>query len=169
MTRHPYVFAIALLAAFPASAINKCHIDGKMVFQDAPCPGKGETVIVKPASGYQRAAETHGGDKPLNEAQRIEENIAASQRDRRRRELTERQVPGAEQAIRAHLKACEAEQARLEMAKGRYVQNLYGKTDAAQRAAEQAAAAARCQTRDRELREQHTKLLAECKDLGGCN
>lgn len=104
----------------------------------------------------------------MTEAQRIEEGIAASQKDRRLRELNEREVPGAENAIRANLAACEEEQRRLEMAKGRYVQNLYGKTDAAQRAAEQAAAASRCDTKDRELRERAAALRGECQKLGGC-
>ena len=50
----PAVFlGAALLAAAPAWAINKCTgADGKVVFQDAPCAGKGETLDVRPASGH---------------------------------------------------------------------------------------------------------------------
>lgn len=46
------LFAAALLAASPAWAINKCKgPDGKISFQDAPCPGQGEKIDVRPASG----------------------------------------------------------------------------------------------------------------------
>lgn len=104
----------------------------------------------------------------MTEAQRIEAAVAESQKDRRRRELVEREVPAAASAIQVNINQCQEEQDRLERSKGQYVQNLYGKTDAAQKAAEQAAAAARCNTKDRELRERHALLLAECRKLGGC-
>lgn len=165
------VIVLCCLAVSPAWAINKCTIDGQVVFQDAACPGKGETLTVRPASGAARTvapSEASDDRRPMTEAQRLEEGIAASQKDRRLRDLKEREVPGAEAAVRANLVACEEEQRRLEMAKGRYVQNLYGKTDAAQRAAEQAAAASRCDIKDRELRERAALLRAECQQLGGC-
>ena len=39
------VFAVALLMAAPCWAINKCTSpDGKVMFQEAPCPGTGITV-----------------------------------------------------------------------------------------------------------------------------
>ncbi|MDO9031749.1 MAG: hypothetical protein Q7V09_15050 [Hydrogenophaga sp.] len=177
-SRYTVVLACAIAgAAFtsPTWAINKCtQPDGSIAFQDAPCAGKGEALNVRPASGAVRAAPAPTGSvaelaaKQQTEAQRIESNIAASQKERRLRELTEREVPQAYGAIRAHAQACKDEQDRLEQAKGRYVQNLYGKTDAAQRAAEQAAAAGRCDTKDRELRERHATLRAECQQLSGC-
>ena len=179
-THFTKVLACALFgsALFYSSAwaVNKCTgPDGAVVFQDAPCAGKGEALTVRPASGAARAAPAPAGSgveapaKPQTEAQRIESNIAASQKERRLRDLTEREVPRADGAIRAHAQACKEEQDRLEQAKGRYVQNLYGKTDAAQKASEQAAAAARCDTKDRDLREWHARLKNECQQLGGCN
>jgi hypothetical protein len=160
-----------LLVSLDAWAVNKCTgPDGAVVFQDAPCAGKGESLNVRPASG---AAKTQpvaaAGDAPKqSNAQRMEEQVAASQKERRLRDLVQREVPNAESAIYAHMQACKEEQARLERAKGYYVQNLYGKTDAAQRAAEQAAAAGRCDTKDRELRERFAAAKAECVKLGGC-
>jgi hypothetical protein len=53
--------AVIALFAFinsAAWAVNKCSIDGKTVFQDAPCPGKGETMVVRPASGRGTGAAT---------------------------------------------------------------------------------------------------------------
>ncbi len=46
------LLAAALAVGTPAWAINKCTgPDGKTVFQDAPCAGKGERIEVRPASG----------------------------------------------------------------------------------------------------------------------
>lgn len=45
------IASCTLAMSAPALAINKCTIDGQVVFQDAACPGKGETLVVKPASG----------------------------------------------------------------------------------------------------------------------
>ncbi len=168
--RSGVLLSLACLAASPAWAVNKCTIDGRTVFQDAACPGKGEQLTVRPASGSAptQSADGAASTKPQTEAQRLEANVAASQKQRRLRELEQREVPGADFAIRSHLQACQAEQSRLERAKGAYVQNLYGKTDAAQKASEQAAAAARCDTKDRDLRAASAGLRAECQQLGGC-
>lgn len=164
--------AALVLAVSPSWAINKCTgPDGKVVFQDAPCAGKGEAVTVRPASGASRAAASPSeapDQKPLTEAQRIEQQVAASQKERRLRGLTQREVPGAEAAVQQNLSACAAEQERLKSGQYTYVQNLYGKTHAAQVAAEMAAAASRCETRDRELRARADQLKAECRQLGGC-
>lgn len=167
-------FISSITTTSPAWAVNKCVIDGQLVFQDAPCPGKGETLVLRPALGAAKGPTTlapvsgDGPSKPMSEAQRLEANIAASQKQRRLRELEQRQVPDADLAIRSHLQACKDEQDRLERAKGQYVQNLYGKTDSAQRASEQAAAAARCDTKDRDLRATAAAIRSECQQLGGC-
>lgn len=43
------VLAAALLAALPAWAVNKCTgPDGKVVFQDTPCTGEGESWMCAP-------------------------------------------------------------------------------------------------------------------------
>lgn len=161
---------VALLATGQAQAINKCTgPDGSTVFQDAPCAGKGESITVRPASGPAAAVQqTTPAEPKQSEAQRLEAGIAKSQRERRLRDLQEREVPRAEAAIQSHIAACQKEQADIEARKYRYVQNLYGKTDAAQAAAEQSAAAARCDTKDRDLRANAERLRRECIELGGC-
>ena len=157
-----------LCGAVPAWAVNKCvGPGGAVVFQDAPCAGKGEALTVRPASGSGPTA-AEPGTSATSEAQRIENQIADSQRDRRRRELTERLVPQADQAIINNMNACAQEQERIQRDQYAYVQNLYGKTHAAQRASELAASAARCELRDRELRDRAQALRAECRALGGC-
>ena len=53
----------------------------------------------------------------------------------------------------------------MEAEQYRYVQNLYGKTHAAQVASEMAAAAALCDTKDRELRDALAVVQQECAAL----
>lgn len=52
----------ALLSASPAWAINKCVQDGRVVYQEAACPGSGEIVgnevARREAEARQRKAET---------------------------------------------------------------------------------------------------------------
>lgn len=164
--------AILCIAA-PVWAVNKCvGPGGAVVFQDAPCDGKGETLTVRPAAGSGASASVPEGTgtaaKPTTEAQRIERQIAESQVERRLRDLTTRLVPQADQAVINNLKSCEQEQARIKSDQYAYVQNLYGKTHAAQRASELAASASRCDMKDRELRADAEALRAECRELGGC-
>lgn len=170
MTIRVALIALTCLAVSPAWAINKCtQPDGSVAFQDAPCAGKGVELTVRPSSGAARVAPASSdGTQPQTNAERIEGQIAASQKERRLRELTQREVPGAEAAIQRHLSNCKAEQERIERDKFAYVQNLYGKTHAAQKASEMAAAAARCDTQDRELRAVEERLRKECRQLGGC-
>lgn len=57
MIKPVFFLAATLVSIAPAWAINKCTgPDGKTVFQDAPCAGKGEKIEVKPASGSAVAA-----------------------------------------------------------------------------------------------------------------
>lgn len=148
--------------ALPAAAINRCiEADGKTVFQDAPCAGAGGRIEVKPASGGGRPQAAGG----VTEADRIEAQIKDSQRQSRRIDLRDRVLPRAKQEYEAHRSWCEAELRRLDDEQYRYVQNLYGKTHAAQIASEKAAASSRCDTRARELREQVISLEKECVNL----
>lgn len=77
-------------------------------------------------------------------------------------------MPQAVAAVDTHRRACEQEQKDLASGQYKFRQNLYGKTHAAQVASEMAAASARCDTRDRELKEQQEVLQSECATLGGC-
>lgn len=62
--------AVALLATAPAWAINKCKgPDGKVTFQDAPCPGQGEKIDVRPASGHAVRASLPTPSAPATPSQ----------------------------------------------------------------------------------------------------
>lgn len=171
------ICAAALLAlCVPAMAINKCTgPDGKVVFQDAACYGKSETLDVRPASGKDpvaapssSAAPAAGAARPGTEAQRIEAQIAASQGDRRKRELEQRLVPDAFAAINQQRTQCDGELKALQARKAYASNNLAGATWEASLSSEMTAIATRCGTRNTEVRDDHAALVKECRALGGC-
>lgn len=51
----------AALVCCQAWAVNKCTIDGQVVFQDTACPGKGEAIKVSPASGHAQTVTANEG------------------------------------------------------------------------------------------------------------
>lgn len=169
-----YLAAVFLAAAQPAWAINRCTGPGGQVsYQDAPCvAGTGTAIQVRPASGHAQPAASTASDpaapKPMTEADRLNKMSDQSAKERRLRQLQTLDVPNARARIDQHRAACAREQRALENDQYRYVQNLYGKTHAAQRASEMAAAAATCDTQDRELNKTLDALVKECQELGGC-
>lgn len=160
-------------AAAPAWAVNKCiGPGGAVVFQDAPCAGKGETITVRPATGSGPAAAAAEFKptpaKPATDAQRIEQQIAESQKARRLQELQVRLVPEAETAINRQRIQCDRELAALSAKKGRANNNLAGATWEASISSEMNAVATRCDTKARDLKDEADRLRAECRELGGC-
>ena len=146
---HTAVAALLLAAGTPTWAVmHKCtQADGRITYQDKPCEnGKGEAIDVRPATGVKPVQEAAvDGKKPPTEAERLDPNTQ-----------TER--------VR-HRYQCTEQQKSLQERQYAYKQNLYGKTHAAQIASEMAAAAALCDTRDRELGENLQKLHDECVAL----
>lgn len=166
-----------LLAALgaPAWAINKCTgPEGNVTFQDAPCSGKGEKMNVRPASGDVAAPQAiaspavNAPDKPRTEAQRIEAQISDSQRKRRRTELEVRLVPDAQGAINFQRTQCDRELKALQNKKGFANNNLAGATWETSISSEMTAVATRCDTRNREVKDDLDALRKECEELGGC-
>lgn len=167
--------ALLCMAAGSSWAINKCtQPDGSVAFQDAPCAGKGEALNVRPASGHAKpidpVATTEGelAPKRQTEAQRIEGKVAASQKERRLKELEARLVPDAESAIYRSREQCTREMKALQLKKQQAANNLAGATWEGSISGEMTALATSCDTKNRELREDATALRAECRDLGGC-
>lgn len=67
--------AAALSAVIaPASAVNKCTVNGKTVYQDAPCHGGGTAVDARPNGAFgeavpttpSRRSQSRGDDAPVN-------------------------------------------------------------------------------------------------------
>lgn len=71
-------FKVAILLAatvgvVPVWAINKCTgSDGAVVFQDAPCSGKGEALTVRPGSGHANASTAASAARTKTEVAGIE-------------------------------------------------------------------------------------------------
>lgn len=165
------IFALVLtVLSASAWSVNKCTgPDGATVFQDMPCAGKGEQVNIRPAAGHAASpVNTDPDTRQVTEAERIEKQIADSQRGRRKQDLQERLVPNAKAMLQQHRRGCEQKQASLSGSQYEYKQNLYGKIHAAQVASEMAASAAACDMKERELKSTLDSLLSECAALGGC-
>ena len=172
---HHSLLAAALLSALcaPVWAVNKCTgPDGRVAYQNEPClTGKSEALTVRPAAGMAPPAPPPSeqslppSSSPMTEAERIEAQFTQSQKDRRKRELEETYVPQARGAVNQHRASCADKQKQLEASQYAYKQNLFGKTHAAQMASEMAAAAATCDTKDRQLTERLNALRKECETL----
>lgn len=64
--------SLLLTTVSPAWAVNKCTIDGKVIFQDAPCIGQGEVLNVRPASGHSNASSAEAAAKTRVEIAKVE-------------------------------------------------------------------------------------------------
>jgi hypothetical protein len=87
MNKIAALFALGCLVASPAWAVNKCTIDGKTVFQDAACPGKGEAITVRPASGHAQPSTANSA------AMKAKSELAALNRRAEVRGAIERREP----------------------------------------------------------------------------
>ncbi|OGB19471.1 MAG: hypothetical protein A2W72_01545 [Burkholderiales bacterium RIFCSPLOWO2_12_67_14] len=94
------LLALTCLAVSPAWAINKCTIDGRVVFQDAPCPGKGETLVVRPASGRGASAAPPQTPPPAADAPAIAPATAPAQ------PLTQGNRPAAKSPLEVEADMC---------------------------------------------------------------
>ena len=163
------LLAALLLAAIigPVQAqVNKCTgPDGKVTFQDGPCSNKGGAIQVRPASGNTPAT---AAPQKQTEADRLNALTAASQRERRKADLDERMVPYAKAAIVNEQMQCDAQLKALQSKKRSANNNLAGATWEGSISAEMTAVATRCDTRNRDLREDFSTLKKECVALGGC-
>lgn len=158
--------AAALAICAPAHAINKCTgSDGKVVFQDAPCSGRGETLEVKPASGSAPKtpappAAAQAAAKPAASAEGV-----FGESWQRKTYLENRGIPDTYATINAEKQACERRVANLRAQQGSANNNLAGATYLQSLAAEMQATATMCDTRSRELQTQLESMKAELKAL----
>lgn len=159
------LLAAALAVGTPAWAINKCTgPDGKTVFQDAPCAGKGEKIDVRPASGS--AASPPPATAPAPGArQAVAKEGAFGESWQRRTYLENRGIADARGAIVAHQNQCDAKQKELAAKKGQARNNLAGATWEQSISTEMQAAATLCDSKQRDLRAQLESLEKELKEL----
>lgn len=171
----PAIFlTAALIAAAPAWAINKCTgPDGKTVFQDAPCAGKGEKIEVRPASGGAPSAAPAAASTPLAAAQTATAAATPSSKKegafgeswQRRTFLENRGIADARGAVQSHQAQCDAKQRELASKKNLANNNLAGATWEQSISAEMQAAATICDSKGRDLRAQLEGLEKELREL----
>lgn len=163
---------LAMTVSMPAAAINKCiGADGKAVYQDAPCTGRGETITVRPASGHRAALTASPVAQPPSDVATPSTQVAAKKEGafgaewQRRTFLENRGVPDARAAIEAHRRDCGAQQAALASKKQKSANNLAGATWEQSISAEMQAAATICDGRARDLRASLDALEKELREL----
>ena len=162
-----------------AWAINKCtDANGKLVYQDAPCgnASKSEIVTIRPSSRgtatpLPQAVSTQDGaatTNALTPVQKMEAQIADSQRSRKAQEYELVIVPRAHGAIFRQHKQCEQDMKDLQDKKALAKNNLAGATWEGSISGEMNAVATRCDAKERDLKEELETVKKECKALGGC-
>lgn len=168
------ILTIALMVlaiATPAEAINKCFgVDGKAVYQDAPCAGRGETIVVRPASGHRAAVAAASEPSPNNVISPSVKGAAKKEGAfgetwQRRTFLENRGIRDARAEIEAHRRTCAAQQADLTSKKTRSMNNLAGATWEQSISTEMQAAATICDGRARDLRANLEALEKELREL----
>lgn len=158
------LFAAALLISAPAWAINKCKTpEGKTVFQDAPCVGKGEQIVVKPASGSAPVAPAPVAAAPAAPAKKKEGAFGESWQ--RKTDLESHLISSARGELNGHLRACDAQQRQLASKKSQARNNLAGATWEQSISAEMQAAATTCDTKARDMRARLEGYEKELREL----
>lgn len=150
--------ALLLLLGFlaPAWAINKCtDADGKVSFQDGPCPGQGEKVEVRPAMQ---------GATPVQPAPSTAKEGAFGATWQRKHYLQNQGVPQARAAVERSQQECAATAPDTAVAHAGPLRRstlASGSQFAQERAAGADKDKAACEARTNELRNQLKSLEAE--------
>lgn len=158
--------ALALACACaPAWAINKCTgADGKVVFQDLPCAGRGEAIEVKPASGVAPAAVPAGGAATPAAAKPKAEPRESNEKWLRRYKL-EHAIKDARAYLANNDAQCRRKHQELQMRQESANNNLAGATYRQSLAAEMQANATMCETRSRELQGEIERSQKELDEM----
>lgn len=158
----------ALLAtaamAEPAWAIHKCvDATGRVSFQDAPCPGRGGAIDVRPASGAA-PVQSPGGSSAQPTASTPKEGPFGA-RWQRRTYLEQRGVPDAIANVDHVKRSCERKLGELESLKATASNNLAGATYLQSLSAQMQAEATMCDLKSREALARQQELSAELRAL----
>lgn len=164
------ILSLALAVCAPSWAINKCTMpNGKISFQDAPCPGKGEEIEVKPASGRAPAPAPAASDSVASAgappAKSGKKEGAFGDTWRRKTDLEQHLISSARNELNGHLQGCDRQQRELAAKKGHARNNLAGATWEQSISAEMQAAATTCDTKARDLRARLDSLERELREL----
>lgn len=172
MIKQSLVLALVCLT-LPAWAINKCTgADGRIVFQDMPCQGRGEKLNIRPTPINPPAPateEANGTEKPLSDVERVKQFNAQAENTRKRQDIEMVLLPSAYAALNRHLATCEREYRFLQNEKGRATNNLAGATWEQSLSQEMSALATKCETQTRQHNSNIADIKRQCQKVGGCN
>lgn len=175
MLRTLMIATLLALASTHAAAINKCTINGRVVFQDKPCaPGTGGAIDVRPASlpspspvppapsgaAQPAAAEPTASDTQRSKVDDMRERAEVAEKERKGREL-DHKIKVAQQKIRQLEEAQASEMAALARKKNRANNNLAGATWENSISKEQEAVAQKYESRMANERAKIERLEAE--------
>ncbi|GKS96926.1 hypothetical protein [Acidovorax sp. SUPP2825] len=152
----------------PAWSITKCTgPDGKTVFQDVPCAGKSEQLVIRPASGHGEAQKPRrdGGPSSSANAPLPQQEGAFGASWQRRTFLENRGIADARSALQSHQSRCDAQQRELAAKKRNANNNLAGATWEQSISTEMQAAATVCDSKGRELKSTLESLEKELREL----
>lgn len=157
------VVCAAMAVPLQVWAINKCTgPDGKVTFQEMPCPGKGGAIEVRPASGRAPAPSASAAVAPATKKEGV-----FGETYRRKLDLESYLITSAQGELRGHLQNCDAQQRALAAKKGSARNNLAGATWEQSISAEMQAAATSCDTKAREIRSRLEGYERELRELQG--
>ncbi|WP_312569119.1 DUF4124 domain-containing protein [Comamonas sp.] len=163
----------AALAASPALAMYKCKdADGRTAFQERPCEAtgtQGKQINVRPASGAAPApAPTAASntaaapaDGTLTEAERLRKLNERDRKQRRLKDLNDREISDAEGRIRNATNKCERRMGGAQYIKSYANNNLAGATWEQSLSTEMQAYATQCAAEQTRLNAALDRLLAE--------
>lgn len=171
MIKQSLLLALVCLT-LPAWAINKCTgADGRIVFQDMPCQGRGEKLNIRsaPVDPFAAVEDAKSAEKPLSDAERVKQFNTQSENARKRQDIEMVLLPSAYAALNRHLAACEREYRFLQNEKGRAANNLAGATWEQSLSQEMSALATRCEGQTRQHNNNIADIKRQCQKVGGCN
>lgn len=150
MIKRAVIVVILGHVAMHALAVNKCtDANGKVVFQDAACSGKGEEIKVTPSGGHfvapAPATAPVAATPPPNGTQKLLETMQ-SERVRCEKWVV---MNEARSALTFARNQCDKEQAQLSASKAMSKNNIAGATRDASISQEMTAAAMVCDSRTR--------------------
>lgn len=168
------LFVAAALATSPTLAMYKCKdANGRTAFQERPCEAtgtQGNQIEVRPAAGpapsaapaeSAQASAVPATDAPQTEAERLRKLNERDRKQRRLKDLNDREISTAEGRIRSATNQCERRMGSAQSMKSYANNNLAGATWEQSLSTEMQAYATQCAAEQTRLNAALDRLLAE--------
>lgn len=160
------LLTIALLAASPTWAINKCtNANGKVVFQDAPCSGHGQQIEVRPASGNAPPTAAPQAATASQSAAAPQKPKLDSSTELRRIELEQYLVKNKRDQVNGTNQDCQARLNELSQRKRQANNNLAGAVLESSISSEMQSVSVMCESKTRQLQAELDALERELRDI----